>query len=215
MTGVPVSALVGHVDEDVVTVGSVRGLLHTPGHTPAASASRWGTTSSPATRCSWTAAVAQTCPALTPTPCTPVCSAWPACPVGWLYGPATTMPWKAQRPWSKFACQLGAGRDRPGALAAQLLLKPVAERGRGVGRHPFGEPRPAIRLAPPAAARAILGTCQTISLSKPRGCARSTRRRWPWTASICTWPEVRSCPCWAGRSRQDHHGRDPGGLPPP
>jgi glyoxylase-like metal-dependent hydrolase (beta-lactamase superfamily II) len=35
MTGAPVSSLVPHYDEDVVTTGSVRvRLLHTPGHTP-------------------------------------------------------------------------------------------------------------------------------------------------------------------------------------
>jgi glyoxylase-like metal-dependent hydrolase (beta-lactamase superfamily II) len=35
MTGAPVSSLVAHMDDDVVTVGSVHvRLLHTPGHTP-------------------------------------------------------------------------------------------------------------------------------------------------------------------------------------
>ena len=81
ITGIPRSDLTAHEHGDKVSVGDIDiELLHTPGHTPGASASCSKAGSSRATRCSSRGAVAPTSPAATSTRCTAACSSSRSCP---------------------------------------------------------------------------------------------------------------------------------------
>ena len=80
ITGIPLGDLTTHEHGDKVSVGDIEiELLHTPGHTPAVSASCSTVGSSPATPCSWRAAAAPTFPAATSTTCSAACRRWPSC----------------------------------------------------------------------------------------------------------------------------------------
>lgn len=99
VTGIARSELSAHEHGDTISVGAIDiELLHTPGHTPAASAS-WSTAgSSRATPCSSRGAVAPTFLAAMSTTCSAACRRWRSCPATRRSTRATgTRPSRARR----------------------------------------------------------------------------------------------------------------------